>query len=88
MAAGITWSAPNDGAQVCLYVDGRSAGACTAAAPIYYQQDLIAIGRDGGYNGAYFAGIIDNVDIYPAALSAQRVQAHYQAAMTNPTGGL
>ena len=77
-----------DGTQVCLYVDGHSAGTCTTAAPIYYQQDLIAIGRDGGYSGAYFAGTIADVAIYPAALSAQRVQAHYQAAATNPTGGL
>ncbi|HWE63742.1 MAG TPA: LamG domain-containing protein, partial [Chloroflexota bacterium] len=70
-----------DGQQVCLYVDGSSAG-CKAAPPIYYQPDAVAIGRDGGASDGYFSGRIDDVAIYGAALSATQVQAHFSAAHT------
>jgi hypothetical protein len=73
-----------DGKQVCLYVDGQQA-ACQAAGSIYYQPDLVAIGRDGGYSGSYFNGRIDEVTIYGTALSAAQVQAHYLAAIPRPT---
>ncbi len=74
-----------DGSTVRLYVDGAQVGA-QPAGTIYYQPDLVAIGRDGGAAGSYFSGSIDDVAIYGTALSATRVQAHYSAAaQANPT---
>ena len=70
--------------QVCLYVDGVQAN-CATAAPIYYQPDLVAIGRDGGASDSYFNGRIDDVAIYGAALNQQQVQTHYAAATTSQT---
>jgi Concanavalin A-like lectin/glucanases superfamily len=68
-----------DGSNVCMYVDGERRG-CAAAGKIYYQPDLVAIGRDGGFNGSYFNGSIDEVAIYGAALSPAQVQSHFAAA--------
>ena len=68
-----------NGSQVCLYVDGVAAGACQTAGTIYYSSDMVAIGRDGGYAGNYFAGRIDEVAIYGRVLSAAEIQGHYTA---------
>ena len=68
-----------NGSQVCLYVDGVAAGACHAAGAIYYSSDMVAIGRDGGYAGNYFAGRIDEVAIYGRVLTAAEIQGHYTA---------
>lgn len=67
-----------DGMDVRLYVDGALVRT-RPAGTIYYQPDLVAIGRDGGYAGSYFTGQIDEVAIYGAALSQTQVQAHYTA---------
>jgi hypothetical protein len=69
-----------DGKQVCLYVDGVQAAGCSPAGTIFYNPDLVAIGRDGGYAGGYFNGLIDDVAIYGMALAGARVQAHYLAS--------
>jgi hypothetical protein len=38
------------------------------------------IGRDPAFPAQYFNGRIDEVAVYPTALSAARVAAHYAAA--------
>ncbi|BDZ49549.1 hypothetical protein GCM10025867_17900 [Frondihabitans sucicola] len=67
-----------------LYVDGKLvANRGTTSAqniPIGYWR----VGGDTSWSGsAWFSGSIDDVSIYPAALSASQVSAHYSAA----TGG-
>jgi len=69
-----------DGKQVCVYSDGALSGTCANAATIHYTGDQVTIGRDGSAPGGYFSGSIDDVAIYPRALSAADVRAHAAAA--------
>lgn len=70
---------------VTLYVDG----ALAATTPIvgttnYGSTPSVMIGRD--YSGAtYFNGAIDDVAIYPSALTSTQVAAHRAAGVTAPS---
>jgi hypothetical protein len=70
-----------DGSNVELYVDGGVAGtvAAVVSGGLTYQPGGVAIGRDGDYAGAYFQGSLDEVAIYPTALSATRIATHFTA---------
>ncbi len=68
-----------DGQSVRVFVDGATAGSTPVAGAINNPlSPLIQIGRNI-VNGQAFNGSIDEVAIYPAALSGGRVLAHYQA---------
>jgi len=77
----LTW----DGATVASYFDGVQQGTLAAApGPITCGNPLSI----GSYNtGDLFPGSIAQVAIYPTALSASRVSAHYQAAF-NTAGSI
>ncbi len=68
-----------------LYVNGELNGTgTTPAAGLRVSSDPVSIGskrlgNEPAYNGA-FLGVIDEVAIYPAALTAEQVAAHYTAA--------
>ena len=73
-----------DGATAKLYVNGvlaaSSVGAAFAAnttAPLRF-----GAGRSESAASYFFAGGLDEFAVYPAALSAARIQAHYNAATT------
>ena len=75
-----------------LYVDGQLVASDTTVNHYSAQvsDGYWRIGGDrlGSWQGAgassYFAGDIDNVAVYPVALSAAQVQAHYQAGTALP----
>jgi hypothetical protein len=73
------------GAGMRLYVDGtlRSSDATVVAGPNYY--GYWRVGGDATWSGAdYFTGRIDEVAVYPTALTAQQVAGHH-ALGTGPT---
>jgi RHS repeat-associated protein len=66
-----------DGANARLYVDGQLAGGPTGVASGSGSTSLWIASQNGTSN--FFNGTVDEVAIYPAALSAQRVLGHYIA---------
>lgn len=71
-----TW----DGSTVSTYVDGVAGASGTAVAPFSNTNPLQISAQN-----LYASGDIAHVAIYPSALSAARIQAHYNAAL-NTTG--
>ena len=70
-----------DGTTQRLYLDGLEvAEAVRPTEPISTSGDELRI---GSWNGSeeFFDGVIDEVAVYTAALSAARIDAHYQAAI-------
>jgi PKD repeat protein len=74
-----------------LYIDGVQVGANAAVTSAQNYQGYWRVGGDQTRNWSnapssnYFAGSIDEVAIYPVALSAGQVTAHYQAASGTAT---
>jgi hypothetical protein len=67
-----------DGAVLRLYVNGEPANPVTEGRAVPAINEPALIGAAGATD-ALFAGSIDEVAVYPAVLSAARVQAHYMA---------
>ncbi|WP_344798148.1 LamG-like jellyroll fold domain-containing protein [Frondihabitans peucedani] len=64
-----------------LYVDGRLIASRSSVSAQSIPVGYWRIGGDSTWNGSpWFAGSIDDVSIYPAALTAAQVQAHYASA--------
>jgi YD repeat-containing protein len=70
----VTW----DGTTLSFYVDGLLAGAATGSNGYSPGDDIFCLGSSAtaGYNGR-----LDEVAIYPTALSADRIHAHYNAGI-------
>jgi acid phosphatase type 7 len=67
-----------------VYVDGVSAGSAAFAMPTSISNTApFQIGKTSGY--AHFKGDIDEVALYPAALSPERIYAHYAASGRDQT---
>ncbi|MGI8870707.1 MAG: LamG-like jellyroll fold domain-containing protein [Mycobacteriales bacterium] len=68
-----------------LYVDGVSVGTNPQPAADAYT-GYWRVGGDRGWGGTsnYFAGSIDEVAVYPGALTSAEVQAHYTAGGGTP----
>jgi Concanavalin A-like lectin/glucanases superfamily len=67
-----------NGTTATLYVNGISAGSAAATVSVNTTRPLgIGASDAGGSWGGYFPGSIDEVALYPSALSQTRVQAHY-----------
>jgi hypothetical protein len=76
-----TWHhvvATKNGSEVRIYIDGVDRTAPGTAVTLSSNATALNIGR-ASTGSAYTSGDIDEVAIYPTALSAARVQAHYQA---------
>lgn len=87
-----TWHyvvASKTGATVKLYVDAvECTGAVTNATFADTATDLF-LGATSGLDAAYmFSGSVDEIAVYPTALSAARVSAHYAAAGYSSTAAL
>ncbi len=63
-----------DGTKLLLYVNGVQAAAVPLSGSLATSTSLLQIGGDSLY-GQYFQGLIDNVRIYNAALTAAEIQA-------------
>jgi hypothetical protein len=70
-----------DGTVASLFIDGKLDGTHPAVAVIPQNDGVLYIGRrgDGFFNNA----VLEEVAIYPTALSADRVAAHWRAATAN-----
>jgi uncharacterized protein YceK len=71
-----------DGVVAKLYIDGKLDGSLPAVVSPVQNADPIYIGRrvDGFFSNALLA----EVAIYPTALSAERIAAHWKAASVKP----
>ena len=67
-----------DGSTARLYINGKLDSSTTVSALPRQAPDPILIGRRG--DGLFNDALISQVAIYPSALSADRVAAHWQAA--------
>jgi hypothetical protein len=67
------------GTALRLYVDGSSAGAATVAARPTFSATAVIAWTDATWMSK-FPGSIDEVAVYPTALSAARIATHYSAA--------
>jgi hypothetical protein len=64
-------------AGIVIYVDGTSAVNAGAVAGDIGNAGPLLIGKSTGY--PYFKGDLDEVAVYPSALSAERIRAHHAA---------
>jgi PKD repeat protein len=71
------------GTTLTLYVNGTPVGSTTAAGALNSNSGMLAIGRTGASSTTYFSGSIDEVAVYPSALSTTRISAHYLAGTTS-----
>lgn len=86
-----TWShlaATYDGSDLALYVDGVLADSTAASGAISTNNFLWTIGRNADASSGHFAGRVDEVKIYSTALSANEVEAEYDAGVAGNTAGL
>ena len=85
LQAGTTYHvvATYDGTSARLYVDGVlvSTGPATAMAPLNGANPL-RLGSASSFVGQHWPGTLDEASLYPVALSAAQVDAHYDAAVT------
>ena len=82
-------------AGMALYVDGVLVGSRTDTTTGQAYNGFLRVGGDSSWSGAsYFAGSIDEVALYPTALSADRVGNHFSLGSTGrptnvaPTAGI
>ena len=68
------------------YINGEvsSSGVFAGTDGVQPTSGAIVVGINKGLNGSHFDGVIDEVAIYSSALSASRLEAHYDAIMTPP----
>ena len=67
-----------------LYVNGTLAASAAVTGTTNTNTGILAIGRTGASATDYFNGAIDEVALYPTALSASRVAAHFAAGSAAP----
>lgn len=72
--------ATKSGSTVKLYVDGVDVTGVVTNYTFTNTTSALAVGRRTGTAAGYFAGSIDEVAVYPAALTAAEVLAHYLEA--------
>jgi hypothetical protein len=71
------------GSTLRLYLNGTAVATATASGPLNTSSGVLAIGRTGSVAVDYFKGSIDEVAVYPSALSATAIAEHYRIG----TGG-
>jgi hypothetical protein len=69
-----------NGQQITLYVNGAAAATTSFSGSINTSTGMLAIARSGATSDGYFKGTVDEVAIYPTALSAAQILSHYNAA--------
>jgi hypothetical protein len=74
-----------DNANARIYVDGALKATTASTVHLTSNTQPLLIGRDSG-SAYFFGGTIDEVAVYPAALSQARIQAHYARASASGGG--
>jgi RHS repeat-associated protein len=68
-----------DGTNVRWYVDGVLQTTTAVVYPTNANTDPFAIGRGDQWGGQYGNNVVDEVAVYPSALSAQALRTHFSA---------
>jgi hypothetical protein len=68
------------GDRLTLYVNGAAVATTTFTGTVNTSTGMLAIGRAGATSDGYFNGAVDEVAVYPTALTAGQVLNHYEAA--------
>jgi PKD repeat protein len=71
------------GSTLKLYLNGMEVATAAASGTLNTSTGMLAIGRTGSVSVDYFKGSIDEVAVYPTALSAATIADHYRVG----TGG-
>jgi RHS repeat-associated protein len=79
--------ATKSGSSVHLYIDGSDVTGTVTNLTFPTVNTGFILGRTSQGGGEHLNGDIDEVAIYPTALSAARVSAHYAAAACSPISG-
>jgi hypothetical protein len=66
-----------DNATAKLYVDGSIAASSSSTIHLTANSLPLSLGRTNG-GSSYYGGLLDEVAVYPTALSAARVHTHYE----------
>jgi hypothetical protein len=74
--------ATDNGSTAKIYLDGVLKQTVTTTVALTANNGALSIGRSNVDNNFYFNGLLDEVAIYPTALSATTVSNHYVAATT------
>lgn len=77
-------AATKNGATVRLYVDGVDVTGTVSNSTLVNPTSALAIGSDNVGTGDRFNGSLDEVAIYPTALAAATILAHYTTGRTSP----
>ncbi|MBP7825454.1 MAG: hypothetical protein KA236_02740 [Verrucomicrobia bacterium] len=70
---------------VTFYLNGKQLGAVKPLATINTTANPLTLGRTAT-GGEAFTGVLDEPAVYASVLSAERIAAHYYAALTNGPG--
>jgi Concanavalin A-like lectin/glucanases superfamily/Bacterial Ig-like domain len=70
-------AATYDNATIRLYIDGALNASGAASVQLTPNTQPMNVGRDQ-FNSYYFGGRLDEVAVYPTALSAARISRHYE----------
>jgi fibronectin type 3 domain-containing protein len=82
-----TWTylaATYDGSNIRVYVNGTLMGTQAKTGTIASSSNQLQIGGDGIFS-QYFGGIIDEVRVYDAALTAAQIQSDMNSGLTVPS---
>jgi hypothetical protein len=64
-----------------IYIDGQLSKSITSTVQLTPNADSLNIARELASNTYRFGGLMDDVSVYGAALSATRIKAHYDAGI-------
>jgi len=70
-----------DGTTIRMYLNGAASGTAALAGPKTISKPIAIAGKSGG-SANFLQGFVAECAIFPTALSAARVLAHYNAADT------
>lgn len=70
-----------DGSSLAIYVDGERAGTGTSTAALTAVANHLTVGASRGGAVCFFRGALDEVAIYGAPLSPDRIRAHHRAGI-------
>ena len=73
-------AATYDGSRVVVYLDGVQIGSTPAGLATALNSNGFTLGVESMQLNSFFAGSLDEVALYPSALSSGRIAAHWQAA--------
>jgi hypothetical protein len=74
----------DNGSTVRMYLDGALKQETTTTLQLTANNQPLNLGRSNDSNGFFFNGWLDEVAIYPTALSAPTILAHYNRAIGPP----